>query len=43
MVEDPDIEDLRAAAWEEQGIYEATTLIRTSTTAVGWKPLGDFR
>ena len=27
MVEDPDIEDLRAADWEEQGIYETTALI----------------
>ncbi len=27
MVEGPDIEDLRAAGWEEQGIYEATALI----------------
>jgi|SRR5215204_2768626 len=27
MVEDSDIEDLRAAGWEEQGIYEATALI----------------
>ena len=27
MVEDPDIEDLRAAGWDERGIYEATALI----------------
>ena len=27
MVEDSDIEDLRAAGWDEQGIYEATALI----------------
>jgi alkylhydroperoxidase family enzyme len=27
MVEDSDIEDLRAAGWEERGIYEATALI----------------
>ena len=26
MVEDSDIEDLRAAGWEQQGIYEATAL-----------------
>jgi hypothetical protein len=43
MVEDPDIEDLRAAAWEEQGIYKVTVLVRTSTTTVGCKPLGGFR
>src|SRR5215210_6412594 len=27
MMEDSDIEDLRAAGWDEQGIYEATALI----------------
>ncbi len=27
MVEDTDIEDLRAAGWDERGIYEATALI----------------
>ncbi len=27
MVEDPDIEDLRSAGWDERGIYEATALI----------------
>lgn len=27
MVEDSDIEDLRAAGWNEKGIYEATALI----------------
>ena len=27
MVEDSDIEDLRAAGWDERGIYEATALI----------------
>ena len=27
MVEDSDIEDLRAAGWGEKGIYEATALI----------------
>ena len=27
MVEDSDIEDLRASGWDEQGIYEATALI----------------
>ena len=27
MVEDSDIEDLRSAGWDEQGIYEATALI----------------
>lgn len=27
MVEDSDIEELRAAGWEEKGIYEATALI----------------
>src|SRR5919112_5770689 len=27
MVEDSDIEELRAAGWGEQGIYEATALI----------------
>ncbi len=27
MVEDSDIEALRAAGWEERGIYEATALI----------------
>ena len=27
MVEDSDVEDLRAAGWDEQGIYEATALI----------------
>ncbi len=27
MVEDTDIEELRAAGWDEQGIYEATALI----------------
>jgi uncharacterized peroxidase-related enzyme len=27
MVEDPDIEELRSAGWDEQGIYEATALI----------------
>ncbi len=27
MVEDSDIEDLRLAGWDEQGIYEATALI----------------
>jgi alkylhydroperoxidase family enzyme len=27
MVEDSDIEELRAAGWDEQGIYEATALI----------------
>jgi hypothetical protein len=27
MVEDSDIEDLRAAGWGEQGVYEATALI----------------
>jgi alkylhydroperoxidase family enzyme len=26
-LEDSDIEDLRAAGWDEQGIYEATALI----------------
>jgi uncharacterized peroxidase-related enzyme len=27
MMEDSDIEDLRAAGWNERGIYEATALI----------------
>ena len=27
MVEDSEIEDLRAAGWDERGIYEATALI----------------
>ena len=27
MVEDSDIEDLRAAGWDERGIYEATALV----------------
>jgi alkylhydroperoxidase family enzyme len=27
MVEDEDIEELRSAGWDEQGIYEATALI----------------
>ncbi len=27
MVEDSDIENLRAAGWDERGIYEATALI----------------
>ena len=27
MVEDPDIEELRSAGWDEQAIYEATALI----------------
>ena len=27
MIEDSDIEDLRAAGWDEQGIYEATALV----------------
>ncbi len=27
MVEDPDIEELRAAGWDERAIYEATALI----------------
>jgi alkylhydroperoxidase family enzyme len=27
MVEDSDVEDLRAAGWDEQGIYETTALI----------------
>ena len=27
MVEDSDIEELRQAGWDEQGIYEATALI----------------
>ena len=27
MVEDSDFEELRAAGWDEQGIYEATALI----------------
>ena len=27
MVEDSDIEELRAAGWDERGIYEATALI----------------
>src|SRR5215216_4649648 len=27
MVEDSDIEDLRAAGWDEQGIYQATALV----------------
>ncbi len=27
MAEDSDIEDLRAAGWNEKGIYEATALI----------------
>ena len=27
MVEDSDIEELRSAGWDEQGIYEATALI----------------
>ena len=27
MVEDSDIEELRAAGWDEQGIYEATLLV----------------
>ncbi len=27
MIEDPDFEALRAAGWDEQGIYEATALI----------------
>jgi uncharacterized protein YciW len=27
MVEDADVEALRAAGWDEQGIYEATALI----------------
>ena len=27
MVEDSDIEELRSASWDEQGIYEATALI----------------
>jgi hypothetical protein len=27
MVEDADIEELRTAGWDEQGIYEATALI----------------
>ncbi len=27
MIEDSDVEDLRAAGWDERGIYEATALI----------------
>src|SRR5215218_6692362 len=27
MMEDSDVEDLRSAGWDEQGIYEATALI----------------
>ena len=27
MVEDSDVEELRAAGWDERGIYEATALI----------------
>ncbi len=27
MVEDSDVEDLRAAGWDERGIYEATALV----------------
>ena len=27
MVEDSDIEELRAAGWDERGVYEATALI----------------
>jgi alkylhydroperoxidase family enzyme len=27
MVEDSDIEDLRAGGWDERGVYEATALI----------------
>ena len=27
MMEDSDIEDLRAAGWDERGIYEATALV----------------
>ena len=27
MVEDSDIEELRSAGWDEQGIYEATALV----------------
>lgn len=27
MIEDEDVEDLRAAGWDERGIYEATALI----------------
>ncbi len=27
MIEDSDIEELRTAGWDEQGIYEATALI----------------
>ncbi len=27
MIEDADIEELRTAGWDEQGIYEATALI----------------
>ena len=27
MVEDSDVEELRSAGWDEQGIYEATALV----------------
>ena len=42
MVEDSDIDALREAGWDEDGIYEATALLqplyRSSTSVVGWKP-----
>lgn len=39
MVEDTDVEALREAGWDEQGIYEATASPPCSTTVVGWRPL----
>ena len=43
MVEDSDIEDLRAAGWGEQGVYEATALISLLITVVGRKQIRGCR
>src|SRR5215204_5668787 len=39
MMEDSDIEDLRAAGWDERGYTKPQRSSHTSTTPVGWKPL----
>ena len=38
MIDDGDIDALRAAGWSEDAIYEATALISFSISADGWRP-----
>ena len=43
MVEDSDVEDLRAAGWDERGSTKLRRSSRSTTSADGWKRLRGYR